>query len=294
MLAVMTGGSPMAEHVPGDADADGRFVRLDDGDMHVVEDGKPGAPALLLIHGSAASTVCWDAVVPRLAGSYRVIRVDLLGCGKSSSPAGGYDVGTQARRVGAALDRTGAGRVTVIGHSTGATVATALAEQRPDAVTALALIDMGPTPDAKIPERLLVRLLLSRFPGPLLWHLKTEATIRKAARTGFTRPVDVPDAMIQDVLGMTYRAFAGTLRAPVDYLGQRSLPDRLAALGLPVLVIFGTEDRRWRCESAAAYRAVPGARVELLPGVGHTPIMEDPQTTATLLLEFAAATTPQG
>lgn len=97
---------------------------------------------------------------------------------------------------------------------TGATVATALAEQRPDAVTALALIDMGPTPDAKIPERLLVRLLLSRFPGPLLWHLKTEGTIRKAARTGFTRPVEVPDAMIQDVLGMTYRAFAGTLRAP--------------------------------------------------------------------------------
>jgi pimeloyl-ACP methyl ester carboxylesterase len=133
---------------------------------------------------------------------------------------------------------------------------------------------------------------LSRFPGPLLWHLKTAATIRKAARTGFTRPVDVPGAMIQDVLGMTYRAFAGTLRAPVDYLGQRSLPDRLAALGLPVLVIFGTEDRRWRSSSAAAYRAVPGARVELLPGAGHTPIMEDPQTTATLLLEFAAATTP--
>jgi pimeloyl-ACP methyl ester carboxylesterase len=289
MLIVVTGGGAVAEHLSGETQAGDRFVRLDDGDMHVVEDGKPGAPVLLLIHGSAASTVCWDPVVPRLAGSYRVIRVDLLGHGKSSSPARGYDVDTQAGRVGAALDRIGAGRVTVIGHSTGATVATALAEQRPDLVAALALIDMGPTPDAKIPERLIVRLLLTPFPGRLLWHLKTEATARKAGRSGFTRPVDVPDAMIQDVLGMTYRAFAGTLRAPVDYLRQRSLPDRLTALGLPVLVIFGTDDKRWRSSSAGAYRVVPGARVELLPGVGHTPIMEDPETTAALLLEFAAA-----
>jgi len=283
----------MAQDAPREADHGDRFVRLDDGDMHVVEDGPPDAPALLLIHGSAASTVCWDRVMPRLAGSYRVIRVDLLGHGKSSSPAAGYDVGTQARRVAAALDRIGAGRVTVIGHSTGATVAIALAERRPGLVTALALIDMGPSPDAKIPERALVRLLLTPFPGRLLWQLKTEDTIRKAGRTGFTRPVDIPDAMIQDVLGMTYRAFTQTLRAPVDYLGQRSLPDRLTELGLPVLVIFGTDDRRWRSSSAAAYRAVPGARVELLPGVGHTPIMEDPQTTAALLREFADATAHQ-
>ncbi len=114
----------------GEPDADDRFVRLDDGDMHVVENGKPGAPALLLIYGSAGS---------------------------------------------------------------------------------LALIDMGPTPDAKIPESRPTRLLLAQFPGPLLWRLKTEATIRKAIRTGFTRPVDIPDALIEGLLGMTYRAFAGAM-----------------------------------------------------------------------------------
>jgi len=35
--------------------------------------------------------------------------------------------------------------------------------------------------------------------------------------------------------------------------------------------------------------AVPGARVELLRGIGHTPMLEDPQTTGTLLLDFATA-----
>jgi len=279
----------MAEHMPGDPDAGDRFVRLDDGDMHVVEDGRPGAPALLLIHGAAASTAYWDLVVPSLAGAFRVIRVDLLGHGRSASPAGGYDVPTQARRVGAALDKLGVSSVTVIGHSTGCTVATALAEQRPGAVAALALIDMGPSPDAKIPEHLLARLLLTPVAGPLLWRLKTAATIRKAMRTAFTRPVDIIPALTEGLLGMTHRAFAGTMRAPLDYMGQRNLPDRLTSLGLPVLVIFGADDARWRSSSAAAYRVVPGARVELLPGVGHTPILEDPQTTGKLLLDFAAA-----
>jgi pimeloyl-ACP methyl ester carboxylesterase len=111
--------------------------------------------------------------------------------------------------------------------------------------------------------------------------------IRKAMRTAFTRPVDIPDAIITATLGMTHRALAGTSRASDDYLQQQSLPGRLAVLGLPVLVIFGTDDQRWRSSSATAYHAVPGARVEMLPGVGHTPMMEDPQTTGKLLLDFA-------
>ena len=279
----------MAEVMPGDRGADGRFVRLVDGDMHVVEDGMPGAPGVLLIHGSAGSTAWWDPVIPALAGACRVIRVDLLGHGRSSSPAGGYNVPAHARRVGAALDLLGAGRVTVIGHSMGCMVATALAEQRPDEVASLALIDMGPSLDAAIPDGLLVRLLLARFPGRLLWRLRSEATIRNALSSAFTLPVDVPGAIIDAALGMTHRALAGTARGSDDYLRQQSLPDRLAAIGVPVLVIFGAEDARYPSSSAAAYREVPGARVELLPGVGHTPMLEDPQTTSKLLLEFAAA-----
>jgi pimeloyl-ACP methyl ester carboxylesterase len=115
----------MAGHASGDADAGDRFVQLDDGDMHVVENGKPGAPALLLLSNAAAPTACWDPVVPLLAGAHRVVRVDLLGHGRSTSPPGGYDIPTQARRVAAALDRLGVSRVTVIGHSSGCTVATA-------------------------------------------------------------------------------------------------------------------------------------------------------------------------
>ena len=155
----------MAEHMPGDPDAGGRFVRLDDGDMHVVEDGRPGGPAVLLIHGTAASAAWWDPVIPQLAGACRVIRVDLAGHGRSAAPAGGYDIPAQARRAGAVLDRLGAGQVTAIGHSTGGYVATALAEQRPGQVAALALINTGPDPDAYIDQSLLGGSCWPRCPG---------------------------------------------------------------------------------------------------------------------------------
>ena len=279
----------MAEHMSGDPDTGGRFGQLDGGDTYVVQDGKPGAPALLLIQNAAAPLACWDPFVPQLADAHRVIRVDLLGPGSPADPANRYDIRAQARRVGAVLDRLGVSQVTVVGHSSGCTVATALAEQRPGTVAGLALIDYGPTLAAKIPERPLFRLVLTQFPGRLLWRLRTDASVRKAVRTGFTRPVDIPDAFIEHALEMTHRDFVGAMRGPLNYLGQRSLPDRLTTLGIPLLVIFGADDQRWRSSLASAYQAVPGARVELLPGIGHTPMLEDPQTTGTLLLDFAAA-----
>lgn len=87
---------------------------------------------------------------------------------------------------------------------------------------------------------------------------------------------------------MTFHAVAASMQASRAYLDEQALPDRLAVLGKPLQVIFGDEDRRWRPSSAADYRAVPGARVELLAGAGHTPIMEDPSRTAALLLAFTA------
>ncbi|MEV6773544.1 alpha/beta fold hydrolase [Nocardia sp. NPDC051030] len=280
----------MTKQMSGETNTGDRFVRLDDGDMHIREDGKKDAPAVLLIHGAAGGLAIWDPVVPLLADAFRVIRADLLGHGRSTTPAGGFDIATQARRVGAALDRLGVGRLMVVGHSTGCAVATALAEQRPGTVTALALIDMGPTPESKIPQRLLERLLLTRFPGRVLWRLyrlQSADGIRKALRAACVRPAEFPDAVVEGVVRTTHRSFTGTMRAPLDYIAQRSLTDRLAALDLPVLVVFGADDPRWRPSSAAAYRTVPRTRVEMLPGVGHIPMMEDPQATGTLLLDFA-------
>ncbi|MBE3015323.1 alpha/beta fold hydrolase [Microbispora sp. NEAU-D428] len=271
-------GKPRVE----DATTASSTLSLDDGDIHVCQDGPRDAPALLLIHGSASSTRSWDRLVPLLTGSHRVIRIDLLGHGRSAKPAGpSYALPDQGRRAGVALDRLGVERAIVVGHSSGGAVATALAEQRPDLVTALVLINTGPGMDAFIaPESAAI--------APSQWP-PTDEQIRRFASTGFSRAgYQIPQELLDEVRIMTYHTLTATMRGTRDYLEQRALPDRLAVLGKPLLVIFGEDDRRWRSSSAADYRVVPGAEVELLPGLGHSPILEDPRRTARSLLAFTA------
>jgi len=262
-------------------------LSVDDGEIYVRQDGPRDAPALLLIHGNASSTRWWDELVPMLTRSHRVLRIDLLGYGRSAKPEGrSYALPDQARRVGAAMDRLGVERVVVVGHSSGGAAATALAEQRPDLVAALVLINTGPHMGAYIAPPMAI--------DPSQWPNVTDEQLRQFASSAYSRPgYQIPLDLLRDVRAMTFHSLTTTTQASRDYLKEQALPNRLAPLGKPLLVIFGEEDRRWRSSSAADYRAVPGARVEMLPGLGHPPMLEDPARTASSILAFTATQAAQ-
>jgi pimeloyl-ACP methyl ester carboxylesterase len=112
--------------------------------------------------------------------------------------------------------------------------------------------------------------------------------IRSGIRATCARPVDIADDLVADLRGITYRTFRTVLRQNRAYVTERSVPERLAALDVPLLVIFGAADPRWDPSSAHQYHAVPDARVEMLPGVGHVPLLEAPEATSELLLGFTA------
>ena len=255
--------------------------------MHVMHDGPRDAPPLLLVHGSGAAGSTWGPVVPALAERYHVIRVDLPGCGQSP-PAKSYSVPEQARRVAALLDELGLRHVIVVGHSSGGYVATSLAEQRPELVGSLALVSTGPRPGALLKQPAILRALLAPPLGPLLWLSRSDAVIRKGLRVTCNLPVDIPDDAVADLKNITYRTFRTVLRRNAAYVAERSVPRRLADLDVPVLVIFGAADPRYEPSSAHDYDAVPNARVEMLPGVGHVPMLEAPEATSELLLGFTA------
>ncbi|MCP2339446.1 pimeloyl-ACP methyl ester carboxylesterase [Actinomadura rupiterrae] len=257
-------------------------------DLNVVQSGPSDAPAVVLLHGMFGSTAWWDRVLPALRDRH-VVRVDLLGHGRSAKPVDGYGVAEQAREVAAMLDRIGVRNATVIGHSFGGFVGTALAEQRPDLVSAIALIGTPARSSWFTGDGLSHLLLSTPLVGRLLWRLRTEGLVRAGLRREF-RGQELPEPIVADMLGVTYRCCAATFQAGFAFCRPRSVPDRLIELGLPTLVVFGSRELRWQPSKAEGYRRVPYGRVEILDGLGHTPMLEYPDAIAPLLHEFT--TTP--
>ena len=74
-----------------------------------------------------------------------------------------------------------------------------------------------------------------------------------------------------------------------DYTDSRTLDDRIGALEIPLLVIFGAEDQIYDAEEAIEpYRGIAGVQAYVLEGAGHSPQVELPEETAELIEEFAA------
>ena len=95
--------------------------------------------------------------------------------------------------------------------------------------------------------------------------------------------------------GQTRQAFLRTLRSVVDYRGQAvSAINKLhLSSGLPILLIWGDQDRIIPvAHGYATHAAVPGSRLEVLPGVGHFPHVESPTAVVQILDDFIATTGP--
>ena len=91
----------------------------------------------------------------------------------------------------------------------------------------------------------------------------------------------------------TRQAFLRTLRSVVDYRGQAvsALGKIHVSHGLPTLLIWGEQDRIIPvAHGRAAHDAVPGSRLEVLPGVGHFPHVEAPTAVVDILDDFIATT----
>jgi len=245
-------------------------------------------PPIVLIHGFGAALDWWDEIAPEFAADHRVIRLDLIGHGGTEAPASGYTIERQAKLVAAVLDKLGVDRAAVIGHSMGGEVATALAEASPEKIERLVLIDSPPKPE--ITFNLGTRLALMPVLGELLSRFTSDATIRRMLAQGFARGFPVPDEFVADVKQLTYTAFRTAHNDSIAFETEKPVVERLVALQAapPLLVVFGSRDALVAPESANLYEIVPGAKVVILDGAGHSPMVEAPKETLALIKDFLA------
>ncbi len=247
-------------------------------------------PTVVLIHGFGAAIDWWDNITPGLAADHRVIRIDLIGHGGTTAPRSGYSIERQAMLVSAILDRLGVDRFTVIGHSMGGEVATALAEINPQRIERMVLID-SPATGEKGSFTIMIDAYFHSPVGQLLSYFASDEAIRRGLAQGFAPGFAVPDDFVGDVKQLTYAAFRQAHDESVAYRMAKAPYERIAALKPqpPLLAIFGTRDAIISPDDAKFFERVPGAKVTMIEGAGHSPMVESPAKVLAVIEGFLHA-----
>ncbi|SEG90717.1 3-oxoadipate enol-lactonase / 4-carboxymuconolactone decarboxylase [Actinacidiphila yanglinensis] len=249
---------------------------------HHAVDGRADAPTLVLGPSLGTSLRLWDAQVPELARSHRVVRYDLPGHG--GSPAGPVAEPTVAALAGGVLrlaDHLGAERFAYAGDSLGGAVGTWLAVHHPERVTSLTLVCTA-----------------ARFGDPQGWHERA-ARVR-AEGVGFLAESAPARWFTEDFRGSdTARALVEDQRA-ADPAGYAACCEALAAfdlraelhrIGAPTLVIAGREDRATPPPDARLLAdGIPGATLLELPRAAHLAPAEQPVPVLRAIREHLGAT----
>jgi pimeloyl-ACP methyl ester carboxylesterase len=266
---------------------------------HVLEAGR-GEPAVVL-HGGDGQGADWAPLLAELQDGFHLYALD--------RPAFGLSDPFDYRRVDlrrhasefvtSALDALGLERAVIIGGSMGGFFALATAFERPERVRALALVGMplGLSRCIALAMRVLcgvpglASLFVSRLARP------TAAARKQQYQKMFhVDPATVPEVYFDmQVAGMqmpeALPSWAVLLRRIAGLGGIRpevTFADELPLLQVPTLVVWGEHEMAPAEAGRDATKRMPRGTFRFLPGIGHFPFLEAPETTARLIRELVA------
>ena len=246
--------------------------------LYCTEFGAPGA-RLVFLPGVGGTTRYWERRVAPLAETNRLVLVDLLGFGQSPKPWTTYTV----ERHVAALERVLGGRspFTLVGHSFGAIAAVAYAAHHPDNVAGLVLIGL---PYFGSEER---AIGYYRGRHTLDGWFMTNVILASAACVVTRRLLgralpyllrDLPREVAEDIVQHTWRSSTSTIWDGI-YRHDLALDTARLPARLPVLFLPGDQDQTAPLEGVHALVAIlPNARLRVLPGVDHHPLLRQPES----------------
>ena len=247
----------------------------------IIGDGEP----LLLIHGHGSSSRDWEYQVGYFAKDYRVITVDVRGCGRSSKPSGSYSLRLFAEDIAALLESLGTGAIHVVGISMGGMIAFELALGFPQLVKSMVVVNGYPEMRVETwNERLMVwrRFLML----DLLGMRKTGELL---SRILFIKPEQesLRKLFVQRWAENDRRAYRESLKALINW----DVEARLGEIQCPVLVVASDEDYLPLEEKRAYAARIPYAKLVVIEDARHAVTVEKPDEFNKILGEFLAEVT---
>lgn len=250
--------------------------------------GDPGKPVLVLLHGSGGHAEAYVRNLAAHAEHFWTWSVDMLGHGYTDKPGHPLEIPHYVAHLIAVLDAIGADQADISGESLGGWVAARTAIDHPDRVHRLVLNTAGGSQaDPEVMKRI-ITLSMAAVENPswetvqarIKWLMADKSKDYDdivASRQRIYRLPGFVDAM-RDIMALQDPQIrARNLLGPGEY----------GKITAPTLVVWTSDDPTADVEEGKRIASmIPGARFELMPGCGHWPQYEDPETFNRLHLEF--------
>jgi 3-oxoadipate enol-lactonase len=249
---------------------------------------------ILLLNGGLMSIAAWEPIAADLAARFQVIRCDLRG--QLLSPGEPEPVlEPHVADVIDLLDRLGLDRVHLAGTSYGSFVAIRLAALHPERVASVAVIAGTDriTPEAWAGTARLRAIAIEAINGGdggkvlealLPGTYSPEYLEAQKSALAFHR------TWVRAMPAIFFKGFVSMLSS----MEGMDLTPNLGAVRCPVLIVAAELDKVFPLERSEALAAgIPNARLEVVPGAPHGIVVERPDVTARLLLDFLATLSPE-
>ena len=244
---------------------------------------------LLLIQGLGGNSLHWgEGFLGGLEEGFELILFDNRGAGRSAPLDGEHTIADLAGDALGLLDALAIDSAHVVGISMGGMVAQELVLAAPERVRTLTLGCTFPGgPEAAMTDMAVVGMLAEAV---------LSGDQERTLRVGYDVMIAAEYATREGAYEL-YSELAGQYPTPVPVLMAQlgaimghDTSERLEEIAAPTLVIHGTEDRLMDCANGELIaKLIPGARLELLEGSGHMFFWEQPERSARLVREHAAA-----
>lgn len=248
--------------------------------LHVTQQGT-GETAWVFLHYWGGSSRTWERVIDALPEHYRAIAIDHRGWGDSAAPERGYGIADLADDAEDVIQSLGLTHYILVGHSMGGKVAQALAARRPEGLLGVLLVAPSPPSPMELPDSQRATMAAAyESRESVAWVLDNVLTASPLA----------PE-LREQVIADSLRGAPQAKVAWPEVAMREDISGQVGAINVPVLVLAGERDQVDSVETLQRelLPRIAGARLQVLPGVGHLSPLEAPSALAGHLQRFALA-----